>query len=127
MCFTEKFRRPFLKTHLNSHCETQRTALRSYVDQPGLEFIEMSLCLPSARIQACANMLDINVYFKQFMFILWVNMGIFTSLHVHVYQVCALFPWRPEEGVEFPRTGVIDPNLDPLQEQQLLLTTEPSY
>lgn len=72
-------------------------------------------------------MLDINVYFKQFMFILWVNMGIFKSLHVHVYQVCALFPWRPEEGVEFPRTGVIDPNLDPLQEQQLLLTTEPSY
>lgn len=45
-------------------------------------------------------------------------------------------PWRPEEVIGSPETGVMDgfklscecwePNSAPLQEQQLLTTTEPS-
>lgn len=45
--------------------------------------------------------------------------------------------WRPEEGIRCPRSGVTDDcklacvswelSLDPTEEQQVLLTTEPSF
>jgi hypothetical protein len=54
---------------------------------------------------------------------------------MYVQHVCAWYPWRLEEGVRSPGTGVKDAcetphgcwesNPDPLQEQQVLLVTEP--
>lgn len=49
---------------------------------------------------------------------------------------CTQYPRRPEVGMPSPGTGITedyellcdcwDPNLDPLQEQQMILTSEPS-
>jgi hypothetical protein len=52
-------------------------------------------------------------------------------------MLCTWYPRRAKEGIGSPKTGVIDgssmplywqweSNLGPLQEQQVLLTTEPS-
>lgn len=58
----------------------------------------------------------------------------FACLCVSVPTVC-LCPWRPEAGVEAPGTGVTEcepptrcweSNLDPLEEQPMLLTAEPT-
>ena len=58
-------------------------------------------------------------------------MGGFACMHVYVPHV----PQMPEEGIIFPGSGVTyvgelpcecqESNLDPLEEQQVLLTTEP--
>lgn len=50
---------------------------------------------------------------------------------------CVQCPWRPEKGIGFPGTGVLDgceppcgywePNSDPMLEQPVILTTEPSH
>jgi hypothetical protein len=55
---------------------------------------------------------------------------------VPMCRLCAWFPWRPEEGVGLPTTGVPDDyelrdgcwesNSGPLEEQSVLLTTESS-
>jgi hypothetical protein len=60
---------------------------------------------------------------------MYVN--VLLTYHLHVW--C---PWRPEEGIGSLRTGVMDgceslcgfqeSNPGPLQEQHVLLTTEPS-
>lgn len=57
-------------------------------------------------------------------------------LWVYVNHMCAGGPQRPEEGIGFSDTMIIgngellcgcwQPNPDPLQEQQALLTPEPS-
>lgn len=54
--------------------------------------------------------------------------------HIYVYHISIWCLQRSEEGIGSPRTGVIDgckptcgyraSNLSPLQEQQMLLTTE---
>lgn len=52
--------------------------------------------------------------------------------HISVHPVCEM-PMRPEDGREFFETRVTDPcecwklNLGPLQEQQVLLITEPYF
>ena len=53
-----------------------------------------------------------------------------------VYHGCAWYPQRPEEGVPSPGIGITDrcdppcgcweSNLDPLEEQSMPLTSEPS-
>lgn len=55
---------------------------------------------------------------------------------IGTHYVCAWYPWRSEERTVCPGTGVLDSceppsrcwesNPDPLQWQQVLLTTEPS-
>lgn len=55
---------------------------------------------------------------------------------IDVYHVCACCSGRFEESVGFPRTGVTDdhkppggcwePNLDPLEEPQVLIAFEPT-
>jgi hypothetical protein len=60
-------------------------------------------------------------------------MGIL-STRIYVYNISAWYPWKSEEGIRFFGTGVTDGcelpfgclelNLDPLQEQHELLTTE---
>lgn len=60
----------------------------------------------------------------------------FFSACIGAHYVYAWYPWRSEEGTGYPGTGIMDSyespcgcwesNSDPLQQQQVLLTTEPS-
>lgn len=63
----------------------------------------------------------------------WQNYTACTSVH----WVCPWRPWKPEDGIRFPRTGVINGfelscgcrelNLDPVVVKPVSLTTEPSF
>ena len=58
---------------------------------------------------------------------------LFACMHTH--HACPQYPWRSDEGIRVPGTGYMssyealygtwDPNPGLLQEQQVLLTTEP--
>jgi hypothetical protein len=56
--------------------------------------------------------------------------------HLCLVTMCMQYPWKPEEGVRFPRSGFTDgcelpfgywePHPSPLQEQPMLSTVQPS-
>jgi hypothetical protein len=57
--------------------------------------------------------------------------------YISVYHVHVWCPWKPEEGTRSPGIGIIDScklwsgswesNLNPQEEQLVLLTTEPPF
>lgn len=101
----------------------------------------------SIYIRWYTGFLYLNIMFLRIICILYSFWNIYLLLCVWVFvcicicmymYVCVwLGPWRPEEDVRYPRTGVIDDykllygcwelNQGPLQEQPLLLTFEPSF
>lgn len=70
---------------------------------------------------------------------LYYTCGHFPHMYVSVYHVCAFRSQRPKEGRGSPRTGVaggcqppcrcleLNPESKPLEENPVLLTTEPSH
>lgn len=96
-------------------------------------------CFFLSELQSFRTYMEVcSIWSSGFKLFLVYTFKIFMCLHVFL-PVCicttdAWYPWRPEEGIRFPGTGVPDccellwvcweVNLGPLQEQHLLLTTE---
>jgi len=81
--------------------------------------------------ESISSIYILRFFFKKGLVCVWPSMSLY------VQHECRN-PWRPAEGIGGPGTGITgacvatwyacrEPNPDPLQEQQGLLTSEPSF
>lgn len=76
-----------------------------------------------------------NVFLSIYLFYFMYECFVCLSACLYVHYIPAWWPPKPEEGAESSGVGVIDscespnrfwePNLEPLQKQQVLVATEP--